>query len=314
MTDHLGNNRVVANASGTLVQKNHYYPFGSVFASTTGAGKQPYKYNGKELDAMHGLNLYDYSARYMDSQIGRFTSVDPLAEKYPHISPYIYVENNPLRYIDPTGREKLNGMGTRNGGLGIARARDNVDNGMIHIYGHGSPDGLTFVDIRGNVSMIKNASDLQSLLTRYSAIWNNRLPGEELIIVLHSCNTGSIMDRGAITLAENISVNMPNVVIVAPSDYLFISKDGEIITSEDQTRKGSWIYYREGIPIYSEEGVEINNPDLKHYNRPLYSKGNTKEEQRAKRDEGLNQGQQKPKNYDNWSKTKQWFYDTFGIN
>ncbi|WP_255495501.1 hypothetical protein [Dysgonomonas sp. 521] len=43
MNDHLGNNRVVANASGTLVQKIHYYPFGSVFASTTGAGKQPYK-------------------------------------------------------------------------------------------------------------------------------------------------------------------------------------------------------------------------------------------------------------------------------
>ncbi|NDV97347.1 RHS repeat-associated core domain-containing protein [Dysgonomonas sp. 521] len=103
MNDHLGNNRVVANASGTLVQKNHYYPFGSVFASTTGAGKQPYKYNDKELDAMHGVNLYDYSARYMDSQIGRFTSVDPLAEKYYSISPYVYVMNNPLKYIDPTG-------------------------------------------------------------------------------------------------------------------------------------------------------------------------------------------------------------------
>ncbi|WP_313609275.1 DUF6443 domain-containing protein, partial [Dysgonomonas sp.] len=63
LTDHLGNNRVVLNASGTLVQKNHYYPFGSIFAGTTGPDKQPYKYNGKELDQMHGLNLYDYSAR-----------------------------------------------------------------------------------------------------------------------------------------------------------------------------------------------------------------------------------------------------------
>ncbi|MBS7112687.1 MAG: RHS repeat-associated core domain-containing protein, partial [Dysgonomonas mossii] len=36
LTDHLGNNRVVVNASGTLVQKNHYYPFGSIFAGTTG--------------------------------------------------------------------------------------------------------------------------------------------------------------------------------------------------------------------------------------------------------------------------------------
>ncbi|NDV97298.1 RHS repeat-associated core domain-containing protein [Dysgonomonas sp. 521] len=118
MNDHLGNNRVVANASGTLVQKNHYYPFGSVFASTTGAEKQPYKYNGKELDAMHGLNLYDYSARYMDSQIGRFTSVDPLAEKYYSWSPYSYVLNNPLRNIDPFGMD----VWTTNDPEEIARA------------------------------------------------------------------------------------------------------------------------------------------------------------------------------------------------
>ncbi|WP_255495500.1 RHS repeat domain-containing protein [Dysgonomonas sp. 521] len=105
MNDHLGNNRVVANSSGTAIQKNHYYPFGSVFASTTGAGKQPYKYNGKELDAMHGLNLYDYSARYYESGIGRFTSVDPLAEKYYSWSPYAYCLNNPLRWIDKDGRD-----------------------------------------------------------------------------------------------------------------------------------------------------------------------------------------------------------------
>ena len=111
LTDHLGNNRVVVNASGTLVQKNHYYPFGSIFAGTTGPDKQPYKYNGKELDQMHGLNLYDYSARYYESTVGRFTSVDPMAEKYYSISPYAYCLNNPLRFTDPTGREvDLSGM------------------------------------------------------------------------------------------------------------------------------------------------------------------------------------------------------------
>jgi RHS repeat-associated protein len=73
------------------------------FADATGTSTQPYKYNGKELDQMHGLNLYDYSARYYDSAIGRFTTVDPLAEKYYSISPYAYCNNNPMRFIDPTG-------------------------------------------------------------------------------------------------------------------------------------------------------------------------------------------------------------------
>ncbi len=313
LTDHLGNNRVVVNASGTVIQKNHYYPFGTAFAENTTdeQKKQPYKYNGKELDQMHGLNLYDYSARYYESPVGRFTSVDPLAEKYYSESPYAYVSNNPLKYIDPTGKEKLNGMGTRDGGSSIIQARDKVDNDMIHIYGHGSTNGLTFIDIRGNVSVIKNARDLQSLLTRYSAIWNNRLYGEELTIVLHSCNTGDMYN--GITLAENISVYMPNVIIAAPSDFLYVSSAGEIIASENKAKYGYWIYYKEGVPIYSEEGNQDNNPDLKHYNRPSYSKGNTKKEQRAKRDEGLNQGQGKPDEYKNWGNQRRWFYDTFGF-
>lgn len=105
LTDHLGNNRVVINKSGQVIQENGYYPFGMAFAEGTTAeqGKQPYKYNSKELDQMHGLNLYDYSARYYDPAITRFTTVDPLAEKYYSISPYVYCNNNPIRFIDPTG-------------------------------------------------------------------------------------------------------------------------------------------------------------------------------------------------------------------
>lgn len=106
LTDHLGNKRAVAEATtGTLLQKTHYYPFGMAFAETTGEQEQPFKYNGKELDREMQLNIYDYAARYMDPAIGRFTSIDPLAEKYYSISPYAYVMNNPLKYIDPTGKE-----------------------------------------------------------------------------------------------------------------------------------------------------------------------------------------------------------------
>jgi len=105
LTDHLGNNRVIANASGTVVQTNHYYPFGMSFAEGIQTSPQPYKYNGKELDTDRGLNLYDYSARYMDPALGRFNTVDPMAEKYYSISPYAYVRNNPIKFIDPDGQE-----------------------------------------------------------------------------------------------------------------------------------------------------------------------------------------------------------------
>ena len=99
--------RLVVNSSGTVVQSNHYYPFGMASADTPIAnqGLQPYKYNGKELDMMSGLNQYDYSARYYDPAIARFTTMDPMAEKYYNISPYAYCANNPVNAVDPDGRD-----------------------------------------------------------------------------------------------------------------------------------------------------------------------------------------------------------------
>ncbi|MDC1972071.1 RHS repeat-associated core domain-containing protein, partial [Bacteroides uniformis] len=105
LKDHQGNNRVVINQSGTVEETNHYYPFGGVFASS--GNVQPYKYNGKELDAKKGLNWYDYGARHYDAALGRFTTVDPSAENYYSTSPFTYCLNNPLNYIDPLGTDTV---------------------------------------------------------------------------------------------------------------------------------------------------------------------------------------------------------------
>ena len=103
--DHLGNNRVVAKADGTVEQTNHYYPYGGLMADiSTGSDLQPYKYNGKELDRMHGLDTYDYGARQYAAAIGRWDRVDPLCEKYYDVSPYAYCGGNPINAIDLDGR------------------------------------------------------------------------------------------------------------------------------------------------------------------------------------------------------------------
>jgi len=108
--DHLGNIRQVIKATGsnkgTVIQTMDYYPFGAEFCDgSTASEVQSRKYNGKELDKMHGLNTYDYGARQYNPVTARWDRVDPLSEKYYDVSPYAYCGNNPVRYFDPDGRE-----------------------------------------------------------------------------------------------------------------------------------------------------------------------------------------------------------------
>jgi RHS repeat-associated protein len=119
LKDQLGNTRV--NLNSDYLSKNtskvyyasdqiDYYPFGmerrnlKVNGSCFNSGTNPYLYNGKEIDRMNGLNENDYGARWYDAAVGRWGSVDPLAEKRQWISPYVYCSGNPVNRIDPDGR------------------------------------------------------------------------------------------------------------------------------------------------------------------------------------------------------------------
>jgi RHS repeat-associated protein len=104
--DHLRNSAYITDATGEVFQHLEYFPFGETFVDEHGNQQRtPYLYNGKELD--NETQLYYYGARYYDPRTSIWESVDPSwdAPNLIGISPYAYVRNNPIIYIDPDGRQ-----------------------------------------------------------------------------------------------------------------------------------------------------------------------------------------------------------------
>ena len=87
--DHLGSASWITDYTGAPIQYIHYAPYGELIDNQVPYGyDERYKFTGKERDAETG---YDYfGARYYASVIALWLSVDPLADKYPNISPYAY--------------------------------------------------------------------------------------------------------------------------------------------------------------------------------------------------------------------------------
>ncbi|WP_374173550.1 DUF6443 domain-containing protein [Flavobacterium tructae] len=225
--DHLGNIRVSygdANSNGTIesseiIEENNYYPFGLKhggynYVTSLGKGNetaQKYKYNGKELQDELQLNVYDYGARNYDPALGRWMSIDPLAEKSRRFNPFTYALNNPIYFIDPDGMEakstgvKLNKDGTYTVVSGKADGDKNVyiadKNGNYDknskTIGKSVSDS-SFLDEKGKavVGAIINTKSYEG-----SNFINNEIIKESPFIVTYMRNAGNgetydLKDRG----------------------------------------------------------------------------------------------------------------------
>ena len=143
LTDHLGNGRVYFDINSSVarkIQETDYYPFGLDITRNAVGGENPYKYNGKEKQDQE--KMYDYGARFYDPVVGRWSTVDPSAEKDHSLSPYIYGFNNPIRFTDPDGRWP------------------DEDDGQLNAVSIGMAIGAAFVEVKQSVMNLGyNAGD-----------------------------------------------------------------------------------------------------------------------------------------------------------
>jgi RHS repeat-associated protein len=111
-TDAIGSVRMTTDASGAVIARYDFRPFGEAWDPPSTADAR--QYAGKERDSETGLDYF--GARYYASQTGRFTTVDPVLNIEAALTDpqrwnrYAYARNNPLVFIDPDGRDLYRGI------------------------------------------------------------------------------------------------------------------------------------------------------------------------------------------------------------
>ena len=115
--DHLGSSSWITDNTGRPIQHLHYLPFGEDWVDQRNTSwNAPYTFSSKEKDVETGYGYF--GARYYDSGLSIWLSVDPMSDKYPSMSPYNYCANNPVKLIDPNGMEFVDNDGGPDGPMG----------------------------------------------------------------------------------------------------------------------------------------------------------------------------------------------------
>ena len=242
-------------------------------AQMTGDFLQPYRFTGKELDRVNGLNMYDFGARWYDvAGVPMWTSVDPLAEKYYHISPYAYCHNNPILYVDPDGKQVWDGIGAyckENKDLKelVKNLAVQDDPNSIMIVAHGiykseSDRYASYIDIQAYNSNtgkwdhneISNGKQLDDFLSANSQTWkdykNGNISADDLHIVFYACGSSHVVQE----ISKDTSFK--DVTFIAPDKKLqrLQERNGSWITTVEDTK---WKKSEDGNTIIPVDGRRL---------------------------------------------------------
>ena len=245
VNDYLCSVRVVTDARGEVLERNDYSGYGKRLSSSAvspAAGvANRYRFGGKEEQSPVGLGWLDFGARMYDADLARWTTPDPLAEKYPGISPYAYCNDNPVNFVDPDG-EKLY-----------------FANGVSDTFKKKFKEVIKFMNSKGTSGDI---AKLHNSKTIYYI--------DEAVIEKGKHWSAFDPQQKTIYWDPDILVETPDNIYVSPATILahesaHAVKYDEILQSNDATERKQYINSVQSIPDYEyfskEEFRVITGPE-----------------------------------------------------
>jgi len=263
--DGLGTTRMLTNASGAVTDRYSYNAFGEADPgdSTPAVTPNKYLFAGEQLDSM--LGLYYLRARYMDAANGRFIGADPY--KGNDTSPttlhrYLYAQNSPAMFIDPSGRFGCNvgsqanlngGMGTQSFGYMVeyevekqycgAFGTHDVDFGAHQEFGEFLESGIS-----GDVGFVSAGYFKPDIFDHTAKTFNEIKP-----LSVSGISSGiaklklyaAIFSRGVYSGADKYSPNIfwtPNIAVVNQTNVWFVNVEGLLFYSDlDNDKRAAFV-------------------------------------------------------------------------
>ena len=216
-SDHLGSASWITNGSGNPVQHLQYMPYGEPFVNErTSSYNERFTFTGKERDSETGFSYF--GARYYDSDIlTGWLSVDPMADKYPSLSPYAYCAWNPVKLVDPDGKMI-------------------VPNDDGWIVNHDEKTVTKIADNGGNYAQIEYNNNGETVNTLFSSIDN---------FIYQYENMGYTVNRGEKQSESSIGIDIGNETSLSGNAPIGmgITSDliGEVGNAMYNEKNGTWI-------------------------------------------------------------------------
>ena len=237
-SDHLGSSNWMTDEWGEPVQYLQYLPYGELWMDIHTVDPARYTFSGKEKDEETGYHYF--GARYYDSNLGIWLSVDPMAGMYPHQSPYAYCSSNPIMKFDPNGLTdyEVNGK-TKKINDGVNNLKISVNQRQFNRLERKFNRSNGYENYRDKMS-VKNGYTTTSSSGEFSRTENGTYTAPELSAEYHKPGSQSYSDWNNSNILGPWSEGMPKDATINGQTYVVPTNSDNYVNINDKGLLGQF--------------------------------------------------------------------------